>query len=79
MLEPGRGPDLTKESLRAEGGRELLVQNLEGNRPVVAEIPSQIHRGHASVPELALQHVTLTQGFNQSRTDHAHRRVGEDS
>ena len=42
-------------------GGQLRVEHLERHRPVVLEIPSEIHRRHAAAAELALDHVAVCQ------------------
>ncbi len=59
MLEPGGEADLPLEPLGPHGGGELGVEDLEGDGPVVAEIPREIHGGHAAPPELALDGVAV--------------------
>ena len=57
MLEPGGEADLALEALGAERGGELGMQDLEGDRPVVAEVVGEVDRGHAAAAELALDRV----------------------
>ena len=61
VLQAGGGPDFPLEALRAEGGGELGVQDLERDRAVVPEIVGQEHRGHATPPQLALEPVAVSQ------------------
>ncbi len=65
MLQPRREPDLPLESLGTERGGQLGVEHLERHRPVVLEIPSEIHRRHAAAAELALDHVAVCQCLAQ--------------
>jgi len=41
------------------------VQQLERDRPAVPEIPGEVHRGHATAPQLALEHVAVAQGRSE--------------
>ena len=72
MLQPGGDLDLEQESLRADGGGELGVEHLEGDRPVVAEIVSQVDRGHAATAQLALEAVAIGQDLGKSGVECAH-------
>ena len=57
MLEPGGDPDLAQEALRAQGVRELRVQDLDGDKPLVADVVRQVHRGPTPAPDFALEDV----------------------
>jgi hypothetical protein len=59
VLQPGRGPDLPPEPLRAQQVGQLGVEHLERHRPLVPEVPRQVHRGHAAPAQLPLDGVTL--------------------
>ena len=61
MLQPRREPDLPLETLGTERRGQLRVEHLERHRPVMLEIPSEIHRRHAASAELALDHVAVCQ------------------
>ena len=65
MLQPGREADLPLEALGAEAGGEMLVEELERDRPVVTEVLRQPNRGHAAAPELALEGVAVAQSRAQ--------------
>ena len=67
MLEPRGELDLAQEPLGTEGGGELGLEHLEGDRPVVLEVAGEIDRGHAAAPELALEHVAVAQGVGEER------------
>ncbi len=57
MRAPGQGGglDFPQEALRAQTGRQLGVQDLQGDREVVAEIAREVHGRHAAAAQLALQ------------------------
>jgi len=61
MLESGGEPDLALEPLGAECGSELGAEALDGDRPVVLAVASELHRRHASVRQLPLERVRLGQ------------------
>jgi len=54
MVETGRELDLAQEPLRSERSREVGVEYLERNDPVVPAILREIYGRHASAPELAI-------------------------
>ena len=59
VLEARGGLDLAQEPLTAQRGGQLGMEDLDGDRTVVAEVVGQIHGGHATSPELALDAVTV--------------------
>ena len=63
MLKSGGDSNFAKKALRAECGGELRAQNLEGNRSVVAKIMREIHCGHTTAPELALEDVAVAESI----------------
>ena len=67
MLEPGGELDLAEKPLRAEGGREVGAEDLQGNRPVVPEIVGEVDRGHPSPAELALDDVAVAERLLQGQ------------
>ena len=58
MLQAGRELDLAQEPLRADRVRELRMEHLDGDEPLVPLVARQIHRGRAPAADLALQRVT---------------------
>ncbi len=54
MLQPRGEPDLLLESLRSQARRDFGMEDLEGDRPVVAQVLRQEYRGKAAASELAL-------------------------
>ncbi len=59
MLEVGGEPDLAQEALGAQDGSQLTAQQLESHWAVVLEVAREVDRGHASAPQLALEHVAI--------------------
>ena len=57
-----REPDLTHEALASEGFGEVGLEHLDGHRAVVLEVVREVHGGHASHAELALDAVPVGQG-----------------
>jgi hypothetical protein len=51
---------------------QLLVQDLEGDWPIVPEIARQVDRSHAAPPQLALEQVAVTQSIRQREVDSGH-------
>ena len=77
VLQPGGSLDLALEALGAEGRGEVGVEDLDGDRAVVAQVMGQIDGGHAAAPKLAVEHVAVAQGVGQGRGDgHEFRRYG---
>jgi hypothetical protein len=62
MLEAGGDLDLPHKALGAERMGQLLVQDLEGDWPIVPEIVRQVDRSHAALAELALDRVAIAEG-----------------
>ena len=59
MLQPGGQPDLALKPLGPEGGGELGVEHLQGDRAVVAQVPDEVYRRHPAAAQLALDRVSL--------------------
>ena len=59
MLEVRRGLDLGEEALGADHGRELGLEHLERDLPIVLEVLGEIYRGHPPRPELTLDAVPV--------------------
>ena len=57
VLQPGGELDLALEALGAQRAREIGVEHLERDRPVVPQILGEEDGGHAAPPELALEGV----------------------
>jgi len=72
MLEAGGELDFPEKALGAERMGQLLVQDLEGDGPLVPEITRQVDRSHAALAELALEQVTIAEGIRQWRVDGGH-------
>ncbi len=72
MLEAGRDLDLPHKALGAERLGQLLVQDLEGDWPIVPEIACQVDRGHAAPTELPLEQVAVTKSIAQGRVCDSH-------
>ena len=65
MLELGRELDLAEEALGAERGGELGPEHLEGDQALVPQVAREIDRGHAALPELALDGVAAGEGGSE--------------
>ena len=72
VLQAGGGPDLALEALRTERGSQLGMQHLQRDRAVVPEIVGEIHRGHATPPQLALEPVPVGQAALELLTEVYH-------
>jgi len=65
MLELGREPDLPLEPVGPKRLGELGVEHLERDPPVVPHVERSVDRGHAAAPELALEHVAVSQRLGE--------------
>jgi hypothetical protein len=78
MLEPRRQADLLEETIPADAGGECGVEDLEGDRPVVAEVLGEVDGGHAAAAELALDVVAVEQrGVQREERIGSRQREGE--
>ena len=68
MLEPSGRADLAQEALGPERVSQLRMQDLEGHRSVVLEVPGEVDGGHAAAAELALECVAVAAGPRRART-----------
>jgi hypothetical protein len=64
MLEMCRDPDLAEKALRTQDGAKLGKNDLQRDETIVSQISSQVHRGHATAPQLAHEHITVGQGIS---------------
>jgi hypothetical protein len=72
VLQFGGGPDLVEKAFRPKRGCQLGVKQLERHRPVMPEIVSQVHRGHAPTSEFALDAVAVGQSVLETGDGIAH-------
>ncbi len=77
MLEPGGELDLAEEPVGTQGRRQLWVEHLEGDRPVVAQIVGEVNHGHAAAAELALDAVLVGKGNLEASQHIRQGRSGE--
>jgi Helix-turn-helix domain len=75
MGEASRQLDLSEESLGAQGGGQLRLQDLDGDPTVVLGVLRQIHRCHAARAELALDGVAALEGFGEAIQRSGHERT----
>jgi hypothetical protein len=61
MLQVGRDLDLLQEPVGPDHGCQLRQQYLQRHVAVVLQIAGQIHRGHAALAKLPLDHVAVGQ------------------
>src|SRR5439155_11133398 len=62
MVEPSRGVDLAEKPLRAERGRQLGLEDLNGDLAVVLPVLSEVDGCHPTTAELALDGVAVGEG-----------------
>ena len=65
MLQPCGSLDLGEKALGAEHGRQLRVEQLDGDFTTVAEVVGEVDGGHAAGTELALDPVAVRQGGSE--------------
>jgi hypothetical protein len=61
MAELGDELDLPEETLRSQARRQLGMDHLQCDRPVLTAVVGQVHRGHAAPAQLALYSVPVGQ------------------
>ena len=61
MLEIRRNPDLGEEPLDPDDRGQLGSQDFEGNFAIVPEVVGQVDRGHATLSQLAVEPVPVTE------------------
>jgi hypothetical protein len=62
VLEVGGEVNFLEEALGAQHRRELGVQYLDRDPTMVPQVLGEPDRGHAAAPELALDHVAVSEG-----------------
>lgn len=72
MLQLCGGLDLAQEPFPAYGGGEVRMQNLDRDITFVAEIMGEVHRGHATLPELTFEPVAVGEHGAEPRERIAH-------
>ena len=65
MLEVRRRLDLGEETLAADDGRQLRLEDLERHAAVVPDVIGQVHGRHAAGAQLSLDTVTVAQGIRE--------------
>ena len=69
MLESSGEPDLSLETLGAEAGGELGVQDLEGDRAAVLDVMSEKHGGHPPPAEFPFEPVRAGEPVSQPHVE----------
>jgi hypothetical protein len=81
VLQVGGESDFVEEPLGAEDRRQVRLEDLDRDLPLVAEVDREIYRGHSTGAELPLDSVSPTQccGEAGALVAHAPRlAMGED-
>jgi hypothetical protein len=65
MRKSGGDLDLAQEALGADGAREIGVQDLHRDAAVVAQVLGEVHDGHATSAEFALQPVAVAESLGE--------------
>jgi len=68
MTQLGRELDFAQKALSAERLREVGLEHLDCDVAVVLEVAREIHGGHATLPEFALDAVAVGEGLAQTVT-----------
>ena len=77
MLEAGGDADLAEEPVRTERGGEFGPEDLDGDLPLVLEVPGQEDGRHPALADLALEGVPVSQGGGQQVDGCGHRGASE--
>ena len=72
MLQPGGDLDLPHEPLGPERRRELRVEDLDRNRPLMLQVLRQEHRRHPPPTQLPLDRVAVSESLTQGVEQIAH-------
>jgi hypothetical protein len=65
MLQASGQLDFPLKALGAERRGQLRMEDLQRNRPVMAQVMGEIHRRHTTAPEFALDTVAVDKGRSQ--------------
>jgi hypothetical protein len=63
VLKLGGEADLPEEPFAAQDGGEVGAEYLDRDRAVMLEVPGQPDRGHATLPDLAIEQVAVMERF----------------
>ena len=64
MLQSGSDFDLSEEPVAAQRGGQLRSEHLDRDLAVVSHVLGEVDRGHAALPELALEHVAVAKSVS---------------
>src|SRR6185369_7904527 len=73
MLEAGEESNLALESFGTGCIANVRTKDLDGDRPVVADVASKEHDSHATAAELPLDHVPVSEQLLKPLGQDAHR------
>jgi hypothetical protein len=65
MGQRSRDLDFPEKTLGAKRGGQSAMHDLDSHRSLMAGVPREIDGGHRPTPDLALERVTVAQGFRQ--------------
>ncbi len=57
--------DFLEEPLRAQRRGELRLEHLDGDVTAVSHISGEVHRSHATLTDLSLDHIAVTDGLGE--------------
>ena len=69
MLESRGRPDLAEETIGAECGAEVGVEDLDGDVAVMPEVEREEDGGHAAGADLAIDAIAVAEGVAQALVD----------
>ena len=74
MLQVGGDLDLGEETIAADDGAQLGVEDLNGDLAAVLEVFGEIHRGHTALTQLAVEAIAVGESVDEPvRHAGAHR------
>ncbi len=62
VVELGGGLDFSQKALGPNGGGELGTEDLDRDKAIVLQVPSEVHGGHAPRADFPLDGVTVGEG-----------------
>ena len=66
MLQICRRPNLGEETGSTDDSSQIRVKHLHRDMPVVLQVARQVDCGHSTLPQLALDRVTVGEGARQT-------------
>jgi hypothetical protein len=64
VLQSSCGADLSQETVRSYGGRQLRAEHLERDQAIMPDVADQVNGGHTAPAQLALDLIAVSQGLS---------------